>query len=164
MSTIDAIDCSSLAVQACPDPVSFECWGKRKLPATISFSAGPTVLISPNTVYTPNWPTSVLTGSLARGLFGGTLCGAVWSHMTAGGFTIIFNWAGYPVSQPVSCTINQASMVPNWVIGSAYSGINYTLKSGSCSQDPTTGIVTMNFATTIDDGLCKCPITLTYSG
>jgi hypothetical protein len=50
-------------------------------------------------------------------------------------------------------------MYPNWSLN------NLTgIPTGTCSQDPATGIVTMTFAGIISDGFCNCPITVSYTG
>jgi hypothetical protein len=36
--------------------------------------------------------------------------------------------------------------------------------TGSCSQNPATGIVTLTFTGIISDGFCTAPVTITFSG
>ena len=161
------MDCSTLSPVTPTSPVYFQCWGNRALPATLSYSAGPTTNWS--AIACNDWPTSVITGTLYKGLFGNNLCNAIWSTSVGTNFGIIFNYNGFASNLlPVSCTINQASMTGDWSIGSIFAGVTYSLKSGSCSQasPPESGLVTMTFSTTITSpyGGCVCPITVSFSG
>jgi hypothetical protein len=145
------IDCKTL-VPLAYNPSFHPCWGRRAFPSTMAFSAGPSTPIPPNTSCNTGWPTSVITGSLART----GPCNFSWSY-SSGSFTILFAWT--LSTYPVTCSINQAEMYPNWSLN------NLTgIPTGTCSQDPATGIVTMTFAGIISDGFCNCPITVSYTG
>lgn len=151
-TTIDTLDCKTLSPATYTNPIFHPCWGKKVLPATMSFTAGPTSLIPPNMTLCPGWPSGVITGTLTRT----GPCGFAWSY-SSGSFSIIFAWtAGGP---PVSCTINQTEMFPNW----SFNNVTGT-PTGSCSQDPGTGITTMTFTGVISNGLCSCPVTVTFTG
>ena len=151
--SVDVIDCSTLSPVAYPNPVYHPCWGRRALPSTMQFSAGPSTPIPPNTVCNSGWPTSVITGTLTRS----GPCNFVWGYSSGASFTILFAWT--PVGPPISCTIDQAAMFPNWSLANVTG-----TPSGVCSQNPTTGIVTMTFTGVISDGICTCPVTVTYNG
>lgn len=163
--SVDVIDCSTLSPVTYPSPVYHYCWGRRALPSTMQFTAGPTTLIPPNTTPCVGWPTTVITGTMSRGVYGSSVCAASWSYINPStGWGFVFNWTYPSGSQPVSCTIDMAEMFPLWVIGSNQAGITYLNPTGSCSQNPTTGVVTMTYSVTISNGLCQCPITVTFNG
>ena len=150
--TTESLDCSSLAPAPAASRIYHPCWGNRALPSTLNFSAGPSTPIPPNTSCNTGWPTTVVTGTLSRT----GVCDFAWGYST-GSFGILFAWTvGGP---PLSCSINQAEMFPNWSLNNVVG-----TPTGSCSQNPTTGIVTMTFTGTISDGFCTCPITVTFSG
>lgn len=150
--SVDVIDCSTLSPVTYPNPVYHPCWGRRALPATMQFTAGPATPIPPNTTCNTGWPTGVITGTLVRS----GPCLFTWGYST-GSFAILFGWT--LMGPPVSCTIDQAEMYPSWSL----SNVTGT-PSGSCSQDPITGIVTMTFTGIISDGFCNCPVTVTFNG
>lgn len=150
--TTETIDCKTLAPAPAGGRIYHPCWGNRALPSTMSFSAGPSTLIPPNTSCNVGWPTTVVTGTLTRS----GPCDFVWGYST-GSFGILFAWTGG--GPPLSCNINQAEMFPNWSMANIVG-----TPSGSCSQDPVTGIVTMTFTGTISDGFCSCPVTVTFNG
>jgi len=152
--TTESLDCSSVAPPPAGSRIYHPCWGNRALPSTLNFSAGPSTPIPPNTVCNSGWPTSVITGTLTRS----GPCEFVWFYSSpSGSFGIYFAWTvGGP---PLSCSINQTEMSPNWAFSNAVG-----VSTGSCSQNPTTGIVTMTFTGTIGDGFCTCPITVTFNG
>lgn len=151
--TTESLDCSSLAPPPAANRIYHPCWGNRALPSTLNFSAGPSTPIPPNTSCNTGWPTTVITGTLTRT----SPCDFSWGYST-GSFGILFAWTvGGP---PLSCSINQTEMFPQWSLNNLIGG---TL-TGSCSQDPTTGIVTMTFTGTIGDGFCTCPVTITFNG
>ena len=150
--TTESLDCSSVAPAPAASRIYHPCWGNRALPSTLNFSAGPSTPIPPNTSCNTGWPTTVVTGTLSRT----GVCDFAWGYST-GSFGILFAWTvGGP---PLSCSINQAEMFPNWSLSNVVG-----TPTGSCSQNPTTGIVTMTFTGTISDGFCTCPITVTFSG
>lgn len=163
--TTETLDCKTLVPLDCDTRVYHPCWGNRELPATLNFSAGPSTPIPPNTTCNTGWPTAVITGTMSRGVYGANVCAASWSYINPStGWGFVFNWTYPSGNQPVSCTIDMAEMFPLWVIGSNQAGITYLNPTGSCSQDPTTGIVTMTYSVTISNGLCECPITVTFNG
>jgi len=150
--TTEILDCSSLAPPPAANRIYHPCWGNRALPSTLNFSAGPSTPIPPNTSCNTGWPTTVVTGTLSR--TGG--CDFAWGYST-GSFGILFAWTvGGP---PLSCSINQTEMFPNWSLNNVVG-----TPTGSCSQNPTTGIVTMTFTGIISDGFCTAPVTITFSG
>lgn len=150
--TTETLDCKTLVPLDCDTRVYHPCWGNQELPATLDFEAGPSVPIPPNTTCNVGWPTTVITGTLSRT----GVCDFAWGYST-GSFGILFAWTmGGP---PLSCTIDQAEMYPEWSLNNVTG-----TPTGSCSQDPITGIVTMTFTGVISDGFCECPITITFSG
>jgi len=150
--TTEILDCKTLAPAPAASRVYHPCWGNRPLPSTLNFSAGPSTPIPPNTSCNAGWPTTVITGTLART----GVCDFSWGYST-GSFGILFAWTvGGP---PLSCSINQAELFPNWSLNNVVG-----TPTGSCSQDPVTGIVTMTFTGTISDGFCTCPVTVSFSG
>jgi len=150
--TTESLDCSSVAPPPAASRIYHPCWGDRALPNTLNFSAGPSTPIPPNASCNTGWPTTVVTGTLSRT----GVCDFAWGYST-GSFGILFAWTvGGP---PLSCSINQAEMFPNWSLNNVTG-----TPSGSCSQNPSTGIVTMTFTGIISDGFCNCPITVTFSG
>jgi hypothetical protein len=151
MSTT-VIDCKTLVPGTTYAPAYFPCWGLRELPATMSFTAGPSTPIPPNTTCNTGWPTTVITGTLTRT----GACDFAWGY-SSGSFGIIFAWTN--AGPPISCTINQAELYPNWSL----SNLTGT-PTGSCSQNPTTGIVTLTFTGIISDGMCEAPVTITFNG
>ena len=165
MSTTVTLDCATLAPAPVQNRLFHLCWGMRALPSTLNFSAGPTTLVAPNTTMCPNWPTTLISGTMSRGLYGSSICNAVWSYINPTTlWGIDFNWTYPSGDQPISCSVNMAEMWPFWVVGSNQSGVTYINPTGSCSQDPVTGIVTMNFTVTLTNGLCTCPVTITFNG
>ncbi len=152
MSTTVTLDCATLAPAPVPSRLFHPCWGMRALPSTMQFAAGPSTPIPPNTTCNTGWPMTAITGTLTRS----GPCSFVWGY-SSGSFGILFAWTagGYPLS----CSINQTEMFPNW----SFSNVVGT-PTGSCSQNPTTGVVTMTFTGTISDGFCTCPITVTFNG
>lgn len=152
MPTTSTFDCSSLSPETYPPPVYIPCWGNRPLPTTMSFSAGPSTPIPPNTSCPTGWPTTVITGTLTRN----SPCSFAWGYSN-GSFAILFAWTR--PGPPISCTINQTELFPNWSLSNVSSGA-----TGSCTQDPVTGIVTLTFTAIVSNGICTCPVTVTYSG
>ena len=153
MPSTVTMDCSTLSPVSPTSRVYFECWGNRELPATMSFSAGPAFLVPPATVGCSGWPTGgVITGTLTRT----GPCDFVWGY-SSGSFTILFAWTAG--GKPVGCTINQTSLIGHWGLGNPVGPA-----SGSCSQDPSTGVVTFTYTGSISNGLCRCPVTVTYYG
>lgn len=149
---MSTFDCKTIAPGLTYNPAYHPCWGLRQLPSTMSFSAGPSTPIPPNVSCNTGWPTTVITGTLTRT----GPCDFAWGFST-GSFGIIFAWtAGGP---PIKCTINQTEMFPDWSV----SNLTGT-PSGSCSQNPITGVVTMTFNAVISDGFCTCPVTITFNG
>lgn len=148
----EVFDCKTLSPAGYTPPVYHPCWGRRALPSTLSFSAGPSTPIAPNTSCPTGWPTTVLTGTLARV----SPCSFAWSY-SSGAFAIIFAWTRY--GPPLSCSIDQAELFPAWSLNNVTG-----TPTGSCSQNPTTGIVTLTFTGTISNGLCTCPVTVTFNG
>lgn len=150
--TTSVLDCKTLAPAPAASRIYHPCWGNRPLPSTLNFSAGPSTLIPPNTSCNAGWPSSVITGTLSRT----GACNFVWGY-SSGSFGILFAWTvGGP---PLSCSINQTELFPNWSLNNVIG-----TPTGSCSQNPTTGIVTMTFTGTISDGFCTCPVTVSFSG
>lgn len=150
--TTTLIDCKTLEPSVAYNPAFHPCWGLRALPSTLNFTAGPSTPIPPNTSCNTGWPTTVITGTLART----GPCDFTWGYST-GSFGILFSWTN--LGPPISCTINQTELFPDWSLDN----VNGT-PTGSCSQDPTTGIVTLTFTGTISDGFCNCPVTVSFSG
>lgn len=150
--TTTALDCNTLEPSVSYNPAFHPCWGLRALPSTLSFAAGPSTPIPPNTTCNTGWPTTVITGSLART----GPCDFAWGY-SSGSFAIVFSWTNS--GPPISCTINQAALFPDWSLDNVTG-----TPTGSCSQDPTTGIVTLTFSGTISDGFCTCPVTVSFSG
>lgn len=146
------LDCKTLAPGLTYNPAYFPCWGLRALPSTMSFSAGPSTPIPPNTSCNTGWPTTVITGTLTRT----GPCDFAWGYST-GSFGILFAWTGGGI--PLSCTIDQAELYPSWSLNNVTG-----TPTGSCSQNPTTGIVTLTFTGIISDGFCTAPVTITFSG
>lgn len=146
------LDCKSYNPPPTASRVYHPCWGNRALPSTLTFSAGPSTPIPPNASCNTGWPMSVITGTLTRT----GDCDSAWGYST-GSFGIIFAWTAG--GKPLSCTINQTEMYPNWSLNNVTG-----TPTGSCSQNSTTGIVTMTFTGVISDGFCTCPITVTFSG
>lgn len=167
-----SFDCKTNTPTVVPPPVYLQCWGTRILPSSLDFTAGPTTLISPNTTPCANWPTTLVTGQMARGFFGTNLCRTVWSVNIGGtpGFTLFFGSKAQVndpnfLYLPLDCQIDIADITPYWFVGTLEAGIiNYTNIVGSCSQDPITKIVTLNYSATIDNGLCSCPVTISFVG
>ena len=151
--TVSSYDCSSLEPVVAYNPAYFPCWGLKELPSTLYFTAGPSTPIPPNTSCGSGWPTTEITGSLSR-VDG---CSYAWSY-SSGSFTILFSWT--EGGAPVSCDIDQAEMYPSWAIDNATGS---PASSGSCSQDPGTGVTTLEFTAEISDGICTCPVTITAS-
>jgi len=151
MSTT-VIDCKTLVPGTTYAPAYFPCWGLRELPATMSFTAGPSTPIPPNTTCNAGWPTTVITGTLTRT----GACDFAWGY-SSGSFGIIFAWTN--AGPPISCTINQTELYPDWSLDNVTG-----TPTGSCSQNPTTGIVTLTFTGIISDGFCECPVTVTFNG
>ena len=151
MSTT-VIDCKTLVPGTTYAPAYFPCWGLRELPATMSFTAGPSTPIPPNTTCNTGWPTTVITGTLTRT----GACDFAWGY-SSGSFGIIFAWTN--AGPPISCTINQAELYPDWSLDNVTG-----TPTGSCSQNPTTGIVTLTFTGIISDGFCEFPVTVTFNG
>jgi hypothetical protein len=150
--TTESLDCSSVAPPPAGSRIYHPCWGNRALPSTLNFSAGPSTPIPPNTSCNTGWPTTVITGTLSRT----GNCDFAWNYST-GSFGILFAWTvGGP---PLSCSINQTELFPNWSLNNVIG-----TPSGSCSQNPSTGIVTMTFTGIISEGFCTCPVTVTFSG
>lgn len=145
-------DCKTLVSEIAYNPIFFPCWGLRALPSTMSFTAGPSTPIPPNTSCNTGWPTGVITGTLVRT----SVCDFVWGYST-GSFGILFAWTSGGV--PLSCTVNQAEMFPSWSLNNVTG-----TPTGACSQNPATGIVTMTFNGVISDGFCTCPVTVTFNG
>lgn len=152
MSTTVTLDCATLAPAPVLNRLFHPCWGMRALPSTMQFAAGPSTPIPPRTACNTGWPMTAMTGTLTRS----GPCSFVWGY-SSGSFGILFAWTagGYPLS----CSINQTEMFPNWSFSNAVG-----TPTGSCSQNPTTGVVTMTFTGTISDGFCTCPITVTFNG
>lgn len=150
--SIDVIDCSTLSPATYTNPVYHPCWGRRALPATMQFTAGPSTPIPPNTTCNTGWPTGVITGTLTRS----GPCLFTWGYST-GSFSILFAWT--LAGPPISCNINQAELFPSWSLNNV-SGT----PTGTCSQNSTTGIVTLTFTGIISDGFCTCPVTVTFNG
>ena len=150
--SVDVIDCSTLSPATYTNPVYHPCWGRRALPATMQFTAGPSTPIPPNTTCNTGWPAGVITGTLTRT----GPCLFSWGYST-GSFGIFFSWT--LLGPPISCNIDQAELFPSWSLNNV-SGT----PTGTCSQDPITGIVTLTFTGTISDGFCTCPVTVTYNG
>jgi len=151
--TTESLDCSSVAPPPAASRIYHPCWGNRALPSTLNFSAGPSTPIPPNTSCNSGWPLSVITGTLTRT----GPCNFFWGYSSGGSFAFYFAWtSGGP---PLSCTINQSDMTLDWAISNATG-----TATGSCSQDPTTGIVTMTFSAIVTDGFCTCPVTITFNG
>jgi hypothetical protein len=153
MST-SVLDCTTLVPTIPYSPAFHPCWGLRAFPSTLSFAAGPSTPIPPNTTCNTGWPSTVITGTLART----GPCEFSWGY-SSGSFGIFFAWT--VASYPVVCTVNQATLYPSWSLNNIVAS---PAPSGSCSQDPTTGIVTLTFSGTISDGFCTCPVTVSYSG
>ena len=156
-------DCKNSTPTIKPPSIYFECWGNRRLPSSIQFSIGPTTLIPPNTTLCLNWPATVITGSLSKGLFGTNMCSPIWSGIS-NGFGIVFNYQQYSTNMPISCSINVLDMTGTWSLGTTEANVTYSNTSGSCSQDPITKIVTMIFTTIANNGSCSSPITVTFNG
>ena len=150
--SVDVLDCSTLSPATYTNPVYHPCWGRRALPGTMQFTAGPSTPIPPNTTCNTGWPAGVITGTLTRT----GPCDFAWGY-SSGSFGIIFSWT--LAGPPVSCDIDQAELYPEWSLNNV-TGV----PTGTCSQDPSTGIVTLTFTGTISDGFCTCPITVTYNG
>jgi len=150
--TTTLLDCKTLEPTVPYNPSYHPCWGLRALPSTLNFTAGPSTPIPPNTSCNTGWPTTVITGTLART----GACDFAWSY-SSGSFTILFSWTN--AGPPISCTINQTELYPNWSLDNVTG-----TPTGSCSQNPSTGIVTLTFTGTISDGFCECPITVSFSG
>lgn len=150
--TIQNIDCKTIEPIVVYNPVFHPCWGRRALPSTLQFTAGPSTPIPPNTSCNTGWPTTVITGTLSRS----GPCDFVWGY-SSGSFAILFAWTNS--GPPISCTINQTELFPNWSV----SNVTGT-PTGNCSQDPNTGIVTLTFTAIISDGFCTCPVTITFNG
>lgn len=146
------LDCKTYAPSPTSNRVYHQCWGNRAFPATLGFSAGPSTPIPPNTTCNTGWPTAAITGTLSRT----GVCDFAWGY-SSGSFAILFAWTAG--GQPLSCTINQSEMFPSWSLNNVTG-----TPTGSCSQNPATGIVTMTFSGTISDGFCTCPVTVSYSG
>jgi hypothetical protein len=165
-------DCKTNTPIVVPPPVYFQCWGTRVLPSYLNFTAGPTTLIPPNTIPCMNWPTTQVQGQMGRGFFGTNLCRTVWSVNIGGtpGFTLFFGSKGQ-VSDPnfnylpLDCQINMPDLTQSWFVGTLESGvITYSSVTGSCSQNPLTGIVTLNYSATISNGLCSLPVSISFVG
>lgn len=150
--TTTILDCKTLAPGTTYAPAYHPCWGLRALPSTMSFTAGPSTPIPPNTTCNTGWPTTVITGTLTRT----GPCDFSWGY-SSGSFGIIFSWTN--LGPPISCTINQTELFPDWSLNNVTG-----TPTGSCSQDPTTGIVTLTFTGVISDGFCECPVTVSFSG
>ena len=150
--TTTLLDCKTLEPTVPYNPSYHPCWGLRALPSTLSFTAGPSTPIPPNTTCNTGWPTTVITGTLART----GACDFAWGY-SSGSFTILFSWTN--AGPPISCTINQTELYPDWSLDNVTG-----TPTGSCSQNPSTGIVTLTFTGTISDGFCECPITVSFSG
>ena len=151
MATVDTLDCSALEPVVAYNPAYFPCWGLKELPSTLYFTAGPSSTIPPNTACNTGWPTTVITGTLSR-VDG---CSYAWSYST-GSFTILFSWT--LGGMPLSCNIDQTELYPSWAVDNATGS---PASTGSCSQDPITGITTLIFNATISDGICTCPVEIT---
>lgn len=151
MSTI-TIDCKSTSPQLPFQPAYHPCWGHRELPGTLQFAAGPSTPIPPNTACNTGWPMTAITGTLTRT----GACDFAWSY-SSGSFTILFAWT--LSTPPIVCQVNQAEMYPQFSLNNVTG-----TPSGSCSQNPTTGVVTMTFSGVISDGFCSCPVTVTFNG
>lgn len=150
--SVEVYDCKTLVPGTTYAPAYFPCWGLRALPSTMSFTAGPSTPIPPNTTCNAGWPATIINGTLTRT----GPCDFTWGYADQD-FGIIFSWT--LAGPPISCTINQTELFPNWSLAN----VNGT-PTGSCSQNPTTGIVTLTFTGTISDGFCDCPITVTFNG
>lgn len=151
MTTVSSHDCKALEPVVAYNPAYFPCWGLKQLPSTLYFEAGPSTPIPPNTSCNTGWPTSVVTGTLTRN----SNCSFTWSY-ASGSFSIIFSWT--LSTFPVSCNINQTELFPSWAVDNATGS---PASTGSCSQDPITGITTLEFYATISDGICTCPVKIT---
>lgn len=150
--SISIIDCSTLSPTPYPSPAYHPCWGRRALPSTLQFTAGPSSPIPPNTACNTGWPTGVISGDLTRV----GPCSFTWGF-SVGSFGLFFGWT--QVGPPISCSANQAELFPSWSLNNVTG-----TPSGSCSQNPATGIVTLTFTGVISDGFCTCPVTVTYNG
>lgn len=149
MTTSSSYDCKALEPVVAYNPAYFPCWGLKQLPSTLYFSAGPSTPIPPNVACNTGWPGTVITGQLART----GNCDYAWSYST-GSFTILFSWTMGGL--PLNCDIDQAELFPEWSVANVTG-----TPTGSCSQDPLTGITTLTFNAVISDGICTCPITIT---
>lgn len=153
MSTVQ-IDCKSASPQLPFQPAYHPCWGHRELPSTLQFAAGPSTPIPPNTACNTGWPTTAITGTLTRT----GACDFAWAYSSgSGSFGILFAWT--LSTPPIVCQVNQAALYPQFSFANATGA-----PSGSCSQNPTTGVVTMTFSGVISDGFCTCPVTVTFNG
>lgn len=169
-------DCKNQSQSAIYKPPAYHfCWGLRKLPQALSFKAGPTALLAPNTEPCPFWPTTEVFGTMNRGTTDGFYaCEPGWMGVV-NGFRVVFN---YPIRSDIggvhwpklSCTINMAEMRGEFGLGVDMPGnLHYSEVTGSCSQDKD-GVVTMAYRSVVtnlldnDMGGCVCPVTVFYQG